>query len=237
MTGNRQRGRRRRRLGKRATAARPARLAGPAGEIADPAALRRDELAGLLGVAASTVTKWTGQGCPRRADGRYDLAAVARWVIEAGFGLHALGRPEAVELLGVAPPTLAAWCRRGCPRNADGTYSGPAVVAWVLRRQAADHRAELRAVLAGLGRVAHGCRWDVRRLAPAEIGELAGVTREAVIAWARNGCPRNPDGTFDLAAVAAWRYGPGPPAVVPDGRPPGGRRRGGAEEGNADGAV
>lgn len=54
--------------------------------------------------------------------------------------LHALNQQAAAILLGVTPRTLRDWEKdgEGTPRNADGTYSGPALVAWFVARQGGD---------------------------------------------------------------------------------------------------
>jgi phage terminase Nu1 subunit (DNA packaging protein) len=46
--------------------------------------------------------------------------------------LHKLKQKDAAELLGVAPRTLRDWDASADPppRNEDGSYSGPALVAW-----------------------------------------------------------------------------------------------------------
>lgn len=41
---------------------------------------------------------------------------------------------HAARALGVVRQTLAAWEKSGCPRNDDGTYSLPEVVAWAIER-------------------------------------------------------------------------------------------------------
>lgn len=38
-----------------------------------------------------------------------------------------------------------------------------------------------------------------------QIGKLYGVSRQAVAKWCAAGCPRRPDGCFDLAQVIQWR--------------------------------
>lgn len=38
-----------------------------------------------------------------------------------------------------------------------------------------------------------------------DIGLLFGITKQAVGQWPKAGCPRNIDGTYDLAAVIAWK--------------------------------
>lgn len=48
--------------------------------------------------------------------------------------LNRLTQQDAAALLGVTARTLREW--PDAPRNADGTYSGPAVVAWYVARQA-----------------------------------------------------------------------------------------------------
>lgn len=51
--------------------------------------------------------------------------------------MHALSQKAAAELLGVTPRTLRDWesAGQGVPRNADGTYPGPALVVWFVARQ------------------------------------------------------------------------------------------------------
>jgi len=50
--------------------------------------------------------------------------------------IHRLRQKVAAELLGVTDRTLRDW--HDAPRNADATYSGPALVAWALGRQTSD---------------------------------------------------------------------------------------------------
>ena len=38
-----------------------------------------------------------------------------------------------------------------------------------------------------------------------DVARLWGVTHQAVGLWAKRGCPRHKDATYDLAAVIAWR--------------------------------
>ena len=45
----------------------------------------------------------------------------------------------------------------------------------------------------------------VKRLRATEIGRLFGVSRQAPSGWAKQGCPRNEDGTYDLGEVIRWR--------------------------------
>jgi hypothetical protein len=47
---------------------------------------------------------------------------------------------------------------------------------------------------------------DFSKLKAKQVGALFGVSPQAVGLWAaRDGCPRNPDKSFDLAAVIQWR--------------------------------
>jgi len=50
--------------------------------------------------------------------------------------LHHLSQKAAAELLSTTPRSLRDWeaAGQGIPRNADGTYSGPALVAWRIAR-------------------------------------------------------------------------------------------------------
>lgn len=43
--------------------------------------LSRQELAALLGRTLRTITNWSQRGCPRNADGTYNLADVQQWLI------------------------------------------------------------------------------------------------------------------------------------------------------------
>lgn len=54
--------------------------------------------------------------------------------------LHALTQQAAATLLGVTPRSLRDWEQAGdgIPRNADGSYPGPALVAWYIARQSGD---------------------------------------------------------------------------------------------------
>ena len=44
---------------------------------------------------------------------------------------------------------------------------------------------------------------DFQQCSAAEVGRVFGVSRQAVCAW--KGCPRNSDGSFDLAHVIQWK--------------------------------
>jgi phage terminase Nu1 subunit (DNA packaging protein) len=46
--------------------------------------------------------------------------------------------------------------------------------------------------------------WDAGRLQQNQVASLLGVTSPAVTAWRKRGCPRNEDGSYDLAAVVRW---------------------------------
>ena len=47
---------------------------------------------------------------------------------------------------------------------------------------------------------------QIKSLTCTQVWRLWGVTKQAVSQWARkDGCPRNEDGTFDLAEVIRWR--------------------------------
>lgn len=48
--------------------------------------------------------------------------------------IHRLSQKQAAELVGVTPRSLREW---HAPRNADGSYPGPQLVAWLLQRQQA----------------------------------------------------------------------------------------------------
>jgi phage terminase Nu1 subunit (DNA packaging protein) len=56
------------------------------------------------------------------------------------MNMHALTQQAAAELLGVTPRTLRDWEKAGgaVPRNANGTYSAPALVAWFVARERGD---------------------------------------------------------------------------------------------------
>jgi len=45
---------------------------------------------------------------------------------------------------------------------------------------------------------------ELRQLSGRQIAAMFGVTSPAVTAWVHRGCPRNDDGTYELAAVAGW---------------------------------
>ncbi len=46
---------------------------------------------------------------------------------------------------------------------------------------------------------------DFRALSGVQLAEALGKGRMTVTDWFRKGCPRNADGTFDIAAVEEWR--------------------------------
>lgn len=51
-------------------------------------------------------------------------------------GIYHLGQKDIAELLGVTTRSIRDWHKEGLPRNADGTYPGPACVAWAVGRAA-----------------------------------------------------------------------------------------------------
>ncbi|MDW8258615.1 MAG: hypothetical protein RML32_04155 [Gammaproteobacteria bacterium] len=60
------------------------------------------------------------------------------------LSIHALTQGDAAELLGVTAQTIRRWETdgSGLPRNEDGTYSGPRLVAWALGRERASRGVE-----------------------------------------------------------------------------------------------
>jgi len=93
-----------------------------------------------------------------------------------------LRQTQVASLLGVSGPAITKWGTRGCPRNSDKSYDLAAVVRW-LREGACD----------------------VGRLPQTEVLRILGVTKPTLGDWAKRGCPRNRDRSYDLAAVVAWR--------------------------------
>lgn len=102
----------------------------------DPSRLTQVQLAGLVGVSGPAVTKWGARGCPRNADGTYDLPAVCRWIRTGGMDLEHLPQSEMLRLLDVSKPTIGEFEKRGMPRNADSSYDAVACVAWRLKELA-----------------------------------------------------------------------------------------------------
>jgi phage terminase Nu1 subunit (DNA packaging protein) len=49
--------------------------------------------------------------------------------------IHSLSQKEAAALLSVTGRSIRDWAEEGIPRNPDGTYPGPAMVAWYVNRQ------------------------------------------------------------------------------------------------------
>lgn len=47
-----------------------------------------------------------------------------------------LTQAAVAKAFGVKPPSVSEWLKNGCPRNADKTYSLPAVIAWRVARAA-----------------------------------------------------------------------------------------------------
>ena len=91
------------------------------------------QIASLIGVSAPSVTAWARRGCPRnKKTRRYDLAEVCRWLHRGAFERTRLPQTEMLAILGITKPTLGDWCRRGCPRNTEGTYDAGDVVRWRL---------------------------------------------------------------------------------------------------------
>lgn len=85
-------------------------------------------------------------------------------------------------IFGISASAITQWVGRGCPRNDDKSYSLRAVVEW---------------------RAAGGA--DPERSPNDATAAILGVSRQALWAMVRRGCPRNEDGTYDLAAVVQWR--------------------------------
>jgi len=96
--------------------------------------------------------------------------------------LASLAQRQLAKILGVTGPAVTKWGRSGCPRNADKTYDLTAVARW-LRRGAVD----------------------VSRLPQGEMLAVCGITRPTAAQWRARGCPRNANGSYDLAAVVRWR--------------------------------
>lgn len=46
---------------------------------------------------------------------------------------------------------------------------------------------------------------NFKRMNGADLARACGVTKQAVSNWAREGCPRNDDGTYSLPAVTEWQ--------------------------------
>lgn len=97
-------------------------------------------LARLLDVSPSTVTGWRKRGCPRRSDGRYELAAVCQWLRAGALSIERMPQRVVIELIGVSKPTIRDWEARGMPRNPDRTYNLRLVLPWVLDRMRATVR-------------------------------------------------------------------------------------------------
>jgi phage terminase Nu1 subunit (DNA packaging protein) len=57
----------------------PKKRTGAEGLVEPFAALSGRQIAALFAVSPQSVTRWTQQGCPRRPDRRYNLAAVIQW--------------------------------------------------------------------------------------------------------------------------------------------------------------
>ena len=111
----------------------PRKIKSRGGRTWDTAALTGRQIASLIGVSAPSVTAWARRGCPRnKKTRRYDLAEVCRWLHRGAFERQRLPQTEMLAILGVTKPTLGDWCRRGCPRNAEGTYDAGDVVRWRL---------------------------------------------------------------------------------------------------------
>lgn len=85
-------------------------------------------------------------------------------------------------MLGVSGAAVSKWPARGCPRNQDGSYD-----------------------------LAEVCRWmrsgglDLDRIPQDRTIQVMGVTRPTIGAWEQRGCPRNEDGSYNLALVVQWR--------------------------------
>ncbi|MEX2673394.1 MAG: hypothetical protein WD294_14940 [Phycisphaeraceae bacterium] len=87
-------------------------------------------------------------------------------------GVSALKQVDAAALVGVSPRALRQW--RDCPRNLDGTYPGPQLVAWLVEREGNRVRQRYEMTEEGMMAIDSGDpvlrRW---RLAKAEREELA----------------------------------------------------------------
>jgi len=106
----------------------------------DVRALTGVQVGRIFGVSGPAVTKWAKKGCPRNEDLTYDLAAVGRWIRGGSLDIHRVPQNVAIGVLATTRPTVGAWEKKGCPRNADGSYDLAAVVQWRMRELTADVR-------------------------------------------------------------------------------------------------
>ena len=91
---------------------------------------------------------------------------------------------QLASLLNVTPPTITQWHRdRGCPRNADGSYSIAEVFEWL-----------------------RGNQLDLGHVRQVDILKIMGCSKPTLRDWEARGCPRNDDGrTYSIRAVVQWR--------------------------------
>jgi len=112
---------------------------GKTGKVEAP--MTRAVIARIFGVTGPAVTAWHKRGCPRRSDGRYDLAAVGRWLREGAMNVHRIPQGALLEIIrgAATKPTLLRLEREeNMPRNGDRTYDLTAVVPWLIARLRAE---------------------------------------------------------------------------------------------------
>lgn len=97
-------------------------------------------------------------------------------------GLADLRGVQIARIFGVGGGTVTKWAARGCPRSATRRYSLAEVAAWL-----------------------RGGGVTLERMRQEQVLQVLGVTRPTIGQWQQRGCPRNEDGSYDLAAVVQWR--------------------------------
>ena len=92
----------------------------------------------LFGIGKPRLNAWLKAGLPRRADGRYLLTEVCRWVVkhqrdieQQKVTLSNVTQQDLISLTGKSRQTIFDWTRAGMPRNPDKSYNLSEVIRWI----------------------------------------------------------------------------------------------------------
>lgn len=111
------------------------------GSGGDLGAMAIKAIAGLIGEKPARLDYWYRRhGMPKNLDGTVDLRAFLEWyrrwlIAENTFDpLRVKTVPELEPLVGVSKVSIFEWIKQGMPRNADKSFSLPAVFKWIMDR-------------------------------------------------------------------------------------------------------